>query len=855
MGDNGEVSLSHLVSNLNIDGNYGKLNGMRYPNPPIGLVASNDIGFGGPTATLPAHFAYEDGHVFTHPHTAPFYTPSAILGSFSHPHHPSLSSVTPAPVLGTNGSGHENGGHYHSRGPPKFYTDGSTDGRTMGKVGATNMQGTESANDGVIAGNGVNYSHHLHPHHLEMHTPNGGNLIHNVQPFVDNTRVHGIDGFGVNLHQQSLGWGGQAIQDMGAFKAPWFGKTRGRNGNGGMNHNSNGQRGDMNGRSRGRGRGRGNTNGNTNRIKKNGINTFDENSTDDISVETLIDLMRQVPNSEPLPDTIYRALFRLEGRSCALLLKELSRTGMHRRAAELFDWVRALDDGHPLQSLLDVYSYTAGISLCISTQDVDRALCLANEMKSRGIGRNVHTYTALMNVCIKCNRYSMALETYRLMQSDGCTPNVVTYNTLIDVHGKMGSWKEAVTVLNVMKSEGVEPVLRTYNTLLIACNMCSQPQEAIRVYHRMMEEGFQPNSTTYNALISAYGKSGQLDRVMEIFQEMMYRGCERSVITYSSLISACEKAGQWKLALELFQEMTRENCQPNTVTFNSLITALGQGGQWKKAKEVFDQMQTQGCTPDVVTYTAFISALEKGGQWISALQAFEQMRQQGCRADAIVYNAIIDALWETGVVWAQRQALVLLNSAIEEGHFVQTRIDPGMKQGDVNLHAMTAGVAMLSLYTWLVSLKNLIGEHGASAMPYQLFIVTDRGKTSKEQGNLVVKEAVNALLTKWNAPFKAMPTIRKSSSEASIVSVKTNGSGNGGIGGVLHASGPEVAAWLLSKDFESNLFAIFPCADIIPSAANSSQKPATILRVGALLDDANYQKEVSHCIKKLLSFS
>lgn len=44
------------------------------------------------------------------------------------------------------------------------------------------------------------------------------------------------------------------------------------------------------------------------------------------------------------------------------------------RATELFDWIRALDDGHPLQSLLDVYSYTAMISLCITEHDVDRAL-------------------------------------------------------------------------------------------------------------------------------------------------------------------------------------------------------------------------------------------------------------------------------------------------------------------------------------------------------------------------------------------------------------------------------------------------------------------------------------------------
>lgn len=50
------------------------------------------------------------------------------------------------------------------------------------------------------------------------------------------------------------------------------------------------------------------------------------------------------------------------------------------RAVELFDWLRRLEPEHPLRLLLDVYSYTAAISLCISEHNAERALqvgCLA----------------------------------------------------------------------------------------------------------------------------------------------------------------------------------------------------------------------------------------------------------------------------------------------------------------------------------------------------------------------------------------------------------------------------------------------------------------------------------------------
>lgn len=63
---------------------------------------------------------------------------------------------------------------------------------------------------------------------------------------------------------------------------------------------------------------------------------------------------------------------------------------------------------------------------------------------------------------------------------------------------------------------------------------------------------------------------------------------------------------------------------------------------------------------------------------------------------------------------------------------------------------------MLSLYTWLIGLRaRLVGGHGGrGALPATLAVVTDKGKSSKEQGNLVVKEAVAAMMAGWGAPLK-----------------------------------------------------------------------------------------------------
>lgn len=609
----------------------------------------------------------------------------------------------------------------------------------------------------------------------------------------------------------NVGWGGQAIPDNSGYRVPWFGRNRPKVVNNRKKNNIK----------------------NTNAEKKIkprrniGTSNCEESctmGTEVFSVEEVTEKIRNIDEKKMIPEQLYKALNHFDSRTCSVLLKDLSKIGLGNRAIEIFDWLRNADDNH-LNSLCDVYTYTAMISMCIFQQNVNRALNLLQEMEEKNIERNVHTYTALMNVCIKCGKSQLALETYKKMRQEGILPNVVTYNTLIDIYGKIGQWEQAVKVLALMKGEGVDAVLRTFNTLIIACNMCNQPREALAVYNRLLAEGFAPNATTYNALISAYGKAGQLDKVMEVFQEMVWKGCERSVITYSSLISACEKAGQWEIALELFNEMYHEGCVPNTVTYNSLITACAQGAQWEKASDVFEQMQVQGCSPDVVTYTAIISAFERGGQWRKALNAYEQMCSQCCCPDSIVYNAIIDAVWETGVIWAQRKALTIFEVAKDQGHFSQQNIS-NCEHIEVNLHAMTAGVAVLSLYCWLIELKRHVLCHGVTSLPKTLAIVTDKGKSSKEQGNLVVKEAIAAIMFNWDSPFKP--------SQDTIYS------------GILEAPGNEVGSWLLKDVFEKKLFSFFSCTNILPTVANTMNFEKLLNHeIASSFDDPDFSKEVS----------
>ena len=56
-----------------------------------------------------------------------------------------------------------------------------------------------------------------------------------------------------------------------------------------------------------------------------------------------------------------------------------------RRAWQLFDWVRALPEGHGLRRLCDAHTYTTMITLCGPWQQLRRALQLVAEMRARSL--------------------------------------------------------------------------------------------------------------------------------------------------------------------------------------------------------------------------------------------------------------------------------------------------------------------------------------------------------------------------------------------------------------------------------------------------------------------------------------
>ena len=136
----------------------------------------------------------------------------------------------------------------------------------------------------------------------------------------------------------SLGWGGQAIPDTAHFKAPWFGKNRARGGGAGGRGRSGG-RGARGAPAAGAAR-----RGGLRRpwLSSDGSGAEGEEGLEvGLSVDAVLAMVSGTPRGERIGKEVYQALFQLDSRAAALLLKDLAKAGLLFRCGALCLLLRA----------------------------------------------------------------------------------------------------------------------------------------------------------------------------------------------------------------------------------------------------------------------------------------------------------------------------------------------------------------------------------------------------------------------------------------------------------------------------------------------------------------------------------
>ena len=73
-------------------------------------------------------------------------------------------------------------------------------------------------------------------------------------------------------------------------------------------------------------------------------------------MEDLLRMVRALPPDASAVAVVREGLSSLDSGALAALLKELAKGGLGKRAIEIFDWLRSLDECSEFGSLCDVYT-------------------------------------------------------------------------------------------------------------------------------------------------------------------------------------------------------------------------------------------------------------------------------------------------------------------------------------------------------------------------------------------------------------------------------------------------------------------------------------------------------------------
>ncbi|KAI9189307.1 hypothetical protein H9P43_000738 [Blastocladiella emersonii ATCC 22665] len=148
------------------------------------------------------------------------------------------------------------------------------------------------------------------------------------------------------------------------------------------------------------------------------------------------------------------------------------------------------------------------ISVLETVGNVDAALTVLDEMRTKGIPVTVHTYNMLVEDLVQLGRPEVALATIAKMAS--VAPSSYTFLPVLRYHYDRRQFDRVVDVYEThMVPRGVPLDLVTYTSLISSFGKVARVDEAMALFDRFLREGFVPNQFVLNTLISILGKNGR----------------------------------------------------------------------------------------------------------------------------------------------------------------------------------------------------------------------------------------------------------------------------------------------------------------------------------------------------------
>lgn len=291
----------------------------------------------------------------------------------------------------------------------------------------------------------------------------------------------------------------------------------------------------------------------------------------------------------------------------------------------------------------DLVALNAMIAGYVQAGSVEEALCLVENVQSKGLRPNVVTWNTLIAGFSQAGDGLMVDKLFRLMRINGIEPDVVSWTSIISGLVKNFQNNEAFLTFRKMLDSGCCPTANTISSLLSACANVASITHGKEIHGFALVIGIEQDIYVRSALIDMYAKCGCIFQASILFQKMT----RRNTPTWNSMIFGYANHNYCNEALELFNRMEQEEAEKiDHLTFTAVLTACTHGGMIELGKNLFKLMQERySIKPRVEHYACMVDLLGRAGK---ITEAYEFIKAMPIEPDLFVWGAFLGACRQHG---------------------------------------------------------------------------------------------------------------------------------------------------------------------------------------------------------------
>lgn len=362
--------------------------------------------------------------------------------------------------------------------------------------------------------------------------------------------------------------------------------------------------------------------------------------------------------------------------SVALLRMFYALSGI-QKASEIFATVKSAST--------DSVLWTVMMQMHCQSNEMQKAMDLYKEMRSRGIKPDAVAYLTLLTACATSKSVSFGQFLHEHIINDKLVVDKSLATSLVNMYGKFGDFEKARSLFLDMQNKSKRVDRSTWNAMIGACSNKNfpRPLEAMELFQDMSDKGISPNEITYvtlfktcaNARESSYGKSlhsylksrnpeflCNWDVLSSLIN--MYGRCEGfdaaeahlshflrdldsppPASVYNTLISLCDTEERVDDAMRLYSEMTGRGIEPTGATYVSLLTMCANAHAKSFGEAIHKEIYKNSLfDDDEVLNGALINMYGKCGDFDTARSLFCEFKDRRKLVGVPLWNVLFSVL-------------------------------------------------------------------------------------------------------------------------------------------------------------------------------------------------------------------